>query len=66
MDALQEAINKRDDFLAKHPHLKEKQNELDEILDKCVEGDRLAVVNMMMMQSMLELQKHTIKLKEML
>jgi hypothetical protein len=67
MDALQEAINKRDEFLKERPHLKQQQVELDEILDKCRdESDRLAVVNMLMMKSMIELQKHTIKLKELI
>jgi hypothetical protein len=66
MDALQEAINKRDEFLKERPHLKQKQVELDELLDKCRDEDRLAVVNMLMMKSMIELQKHTIKLKELI
>jgi len=63
--SLQQAIKQRNDFLEQHPHLKEKQEEIDSVLDKCRECDRLAVVNMLMMKSMIELQKYTIKLKEM-
>ena len=64
MNDLEKATKARDDFLEANPHLKERQDELDKILDKCRDEDRLAVVNMFMMQSMLELQKNLIQLKQ--
>jgi hypothetical protein len=66
MNPLQAAIQKRDNFLNENPHLKPLQDEIDRILDKCVESDRLAVINMMMMQNVIDLQKETLKLKGML
>jgi hypothetical protein len=63
---LQEALKQREDFLEKNPHLKHVQKEIDEILDKCRDEDRLAVVNMLMMQNLIDLQRETLKLKEML
>lgn len=41
-DILKETIRKRDEFLEKHPHMKEFQAEIDGILDKCSnQKDRL-------------------------
>jgi hypothetical protein len=64
MDALKEAIKRRDEFLKEHPHLKQQQVELDELLDKCRDEDRLSVITMLMMKNMMELQKKTMELKE--
>lgn len=63
MDALQEAIKKRDDFLKANPHMMQFQQKLDGILDKCRTEDRLSVITMLMMQNMIDLQKETINLK---
>ena len=42
-DILKKAIQERDEFLEKHPHMKEFQAEIDGILDKCgSQEDRLA------------------------
>lgn len=63
MNELQKAIKARDDFLKEHPHLIPVQQEIDEILDKCREEDRLSVVMMLMMKNAMELQKETIRLQ---
>jgi hypothetical protein len=64
MNTLQKAIKKRDEFLEKNPNLKALQKEVDNILDKCREEDRLAAINMMMMQKVMELQRETMKLQK--
>ena len=64
MDTLKEAIKRRDEFLKERPHLKQQQVELDELLDKCRDEDRLSVITMLMMKNMIELQKKTMELKE--
>jgi hypothetical protein len=64
MNDLQKAIKKRDDFLKENPHLIEHQQAIDEIMDKCRSEDRLAVISMLMMQNMIDLQRETLKLKE--
>lgn len=63
-DSLKEATKARDDFLKEHPHLIPIQQEIDDILNKCREEDRLSVVMMLMMKNALELQKETMKLQE--
>lgn len=63
---LENAIKKRDEFLEANPHLKKNQEKIDEILDKCVESDRLQVVKVMLSASLMDLKKEFQKLKEML
>lgn len=63
---LQDAIKARDNYLKEHPNMIKFQEELDELLDKCIPNDRLAVITMKMMQNMLDLQKECLKLKEIL
>lgn len=52
MNELQEAIAKRDKYLEDHPHLKEKQQEIDVILDKCTDGDRYEVIMTLLLEQM--------------
>ena len=62
-EQLEKAIKARDEFLKEHPHLIPAQQEIDELLDKCRDEDRLSVITMLMMKNMLELQKETNKLE---
>ncbi len=42
-DILKKAIQKRNEFLEKHPHMREFQDEIDGVLNKCGnQEDRLA------------------------
>jgi len=65
-DILERAINERDKFLKIHPHLIEKQKEIDEILDKCNQKDRLEVIRMLMIDNMMNLQKELLSLQKIL
>ena len=58
MDSIQKAIEARDEFLRKHPHLKQYQEEIDSILDKCKPEDRFTVISLLMSGKMVELQNH--------
>ena len=50
--ALRKAIEDRDAFLQKHPHLQKQQDNIDAILDRCREEDRYQVVLMMLVEQM--------------
>ena len=50
--ALRKATEERDAFLSKHPHLREQQDAIDAILDRCREEDRYQVVLMMLVEQM--------------
>jgi len=63
---LQDAIKARDNYLKEHPNMVKFQEELDELLDKCIPEDRLSVITMKMMQNMLDLQREFFNLKEIL
>lgn len=58
MDSIQKAVEARDAFLEKHPHLKQYQQEIDSILDKCKPEDRFTVISLLMSGKMVELQNH--------
>lgn len=66
MNELQKAIKARDDFLKENSHLIEHQQAIDKIMNKCKSEDRLAVITMLMMQNMIDLQRETLKLKDLL
>jgi hypothetical protein len=60
-----DAIAARDKFLEKYPHLKEYQDEIDQLLDKA--GDkqgRMAVLGMLMQERLLALNTELFKLVE--
>lgn len=48
---LKKAIDERDQFLKDHPRMNNFQIEIDEVLDKCLEKDRLEVIFTMMLSS---------------
>lgn len=63
-DELKKAIEIRDEYIKNNPHLKEQQKEIDDVLNKCRQEDRLAVITMMLMGKTLELQKLCMQLQE--
>jgi len=48
MKTLEEAKKDLEDFLNNHPHMREKQEEIDEILNKTPDKDRLTVILMLL------------------
>ena len=58
MNSLQKAIEARNAFLEERPHLKQYQQEIDSILDKCKPEDRFTVISLLMSGKMVELQNH--------
>lgn len=55
MKSLEEALKEREDFLKENPHMQEYQDEIDEVLDKCVsDQDRLICISMMLAGKMSE------------
>lgn len=66
MNELQKAIKKRDDFLKENPHLIKHQQAIDEIMDKCRSEDRLSVITILMMRNLIDIQRETLKLKDMI
>jgi hypothetical protein len=61
---LQKAIEARDKYLEERPHLKVFQEEIDDILSKCTEDDKLSVITLMMSAKLLEFQDALLKLKK--
>ena len=62
---LQEALEKREHYLASHPHLRVYQTEIDEVLDKS--GNcygRMAVLGTLMQGKLLEIRRELTKLAE--
>ncbi|RLI66030.1 MAG: hypothetical protein DRO67_01750 [Candidatus Asgardarchaeum californiense] len=63
-DILKKAIQKRDEFLEKHPHMKEFQAEIDDILDKCGnQEDRLATSQILLAGKLEEFSKQLDKIQ---
>jgi hypothetical protein len=64
---LQEALAKRERYLARHPNLRIYQAEIDRMLDKSgnVQG-RLAVIGMLMQGKLIEMQGEFYKLNRLL
>jgi hypothetical protein len=56
------AIKNRDEYLDSNPRLKKYQNEIDEILDKTPENERVHVLSIMMSTKLFELQNELMKL----
>lgn len=54
---LSRALSARDKFLEDKPHLKAYQDEIDSILDKVPEKQRLEVIHMLAANKMVDLQK---------
>ena len=52
MNKLQEAITKRDNYIKERPHLIDRQREIDNILDKCTDGDRYEVIMILLCEQM--------------
>ena len=47
---LKEAIKRRDKYIEENPHLKEYQDEIDSMLDKCGnQNDRLATISILLL-----------------
>ena len=63
---LDDAIAKRDEFLEKHPHLKEVQKEYDRIIDAVPEEKRLEVATIMLSSSLVSLSQHQADLANLL
>lgn len=62
---LENAIQLRDEYLKRHPHLQEFQNEIDNTLDKCRDQDRVQVITLMLGTSMQKLKDEVGKLQDM-
>lgn len=64
---LQKALAKRDRYLARHPHLRAFQEEIDRVLDKSgnIHG-RMAVLGMLIQGKLLEMQSELCKLNRFL
>lgn len=59
-----EAVEKRDKFLEKNPHMKEYQTELENILSKCKPEDRMEVLGIMLGCKLNEFSEQLLKLKD--
>jgi hypothetical protein len=58
MVGLKDALEKRDNYLKKHPHLKKYQKEIDNVLDKCSSQEhRLLSIFLMLNCKLDELKK---------
>jgi hypothetical protein len=66
MNAVEEAIKNRDEFLKKYPHMQEYQDKIDAIMDKASSDPqaRMQVLSMLMEGNLLEIQKKLISLSE--
>jgi hypothetical protein len=62
---IKDAIEKRDEYIKKHPHLQEFQDQIDDALDKCAEGDRAEVLMILLAGKMSELRDRMNELKGM-
>jgi len=63
-DILEKAIQKRDEFLEKHPHMKEFQVEVDELLNKCGnQKDRLITSQILLSAKLNDLSKELEKIQ---
>jgi len=60
---LSKSIAERDEMLRKYPHLRKKQAEIDEIMAKTPEKDRVEVLFIMLGTKLTELNKELAKLK---
>ena len=66
-EALQAALAERDQFLARRPHLKAYQDQIDKVLDKSGNHEgRLAVLGTLMQGKLLEMQAELKKLNAIL
>ena len=64
MDKIKKAIEQRDKFLGKHPHMKEYQKEIDNVLNKCVPKYRLEVLSIMLGCKLNEFADQLYKIKK--
>ena len=55
---LEQAIQERDDYIKKHPHLKNYQTQIDDVLDKTPEEYRFSVISVMLLNKLDELMRH--------
>lgn len=62
---IKDAIEKRDEYIKKHPHLQEFQDQIDDALDKCAEEDRAEVLMILLAGKMSELRDRMNELKGM-
>jgi hypothetical protein len=63
-DILKKAIQERDEFLEKHPHMKEFQAEIDGILEKCSsQEDRLATSQILLSVKLKEFSEQLDKIQ---
>jgi hypothetical protein len=53
---LQQAIEAREKFLNEHPHLRSYQAEIDAIMDKVPEKQRLEVIHQLALEKMMNLK----------
>lgn len=63
---INDLLKERKELLKTHPELQQLQDKIDEILDKTSVNNRMEVINIMMIDSLLKLQKETIKLNKIL
>lgn len=62
-DMYREAVKKRDDFLKTNPHLIEKQQVIDELLNKCKDEDRFPTIILMLAGNLNDLKREMRKLQ---
>ena len=62
MKSKEQALKDLDDFLDKHPHLREQQNRINEILENTHPDKRLEVIMLMLFGKQTELTKQLTKL----
>ena len=63
-DILKKTIQERDEFLEKHPHMKEFQAEIDGILDKCSnQEDRLMASQILLSTKLKEFSEQLDKIQ---
>ncbi len=66
-DYLQEALSEREQFLARHMHLRSYQAEIDRVLDKSGNRQgRMAVLGTLLQGKLMEMQKELYKVTEIL
>ena len=64
MNELQKAIAKRDQFLEDNPRLQAQQDQINDVLDRTPEKDRLNVLGILMSTKLLDLQEQLLKLTQ--
>ena len=62
-EKIKKAIEQRDKFLEKHPHMKEYQQEIENVLNKCNSKDKIEVLSIMLGSKLNEFAEQLYKIQ---